>query len=162
MINSIAHGETTVTVGDVFYIPDNIHPVTVLALYQNDRSRAVLGYAGEEHFVDGGTLLSRVANGVWLSVGKPAYRTGDRFRQPSTDTLVTVKGVSDRQVYNGGTTPRFQYFVQHVDANGTITYTTLDERLLDGYEPELSVVIRPFPPEVPGENVIDEVEIIIE
>lgn len=162
MINRIAHGETTVSVGDVFYIPDNVHPVTVLALYQNDKSRAVLGYAGEEHFIDGGTLLSRVANGTWTSVGQPAHRVGSRFRQPSTDTLVTVKGVSDRQVKNGGETPRFQYFVQHVDANGTISYTTLDERFLDAYEPELSVVVRPFPPEAPGENVIDEVEIIIE
>lgn len=162
MINRITHGEITVEVGDVLYIPDNIQPVTVLALYKTDRVRAVLGYAGQEHLMDGGVVLSRVKEGEWSSVGRPVYLEGQRFRQPSTDTLVTVKGVSDRQVLNGHSTPQFQYFVQHVDANGTISYAILDEIFLHGYEKEISVVVRPFPEETPLDIAVDEIEIIIE
>ena len=163
MINRISHGDTVIEVGDVLYIPDNIHPVTVFALYQtSDRVRAVVGYGGAEYLIDGGTLLSRVANGVWTTVGKPAFRKGERFRQPSTDTLVTVNAVSERPVLNGFAQPHFQYFVQHIDANGIISYTTLDEMTLSGFEPEVSVIVRPFPTEEPGDNVIDEVEIIIQ
>lgn len=162
MSNTITHGDITVREGDVLYMPDNIHPVVVLALYQNETPRAVLGYGGSEHLIDAGTLLSRLKSGALSRVGQPAYVKGARFRQPSTDTLVTVQAVSDRQVASGDLPPRFQYFVQHVDANGTISYTTLDERHLDAYERETSVVVRPFPEEIPGENVIDGVEIIIE
>lgn len=162
MSNSVTHDGTTVREGDVLYMTDNIHPVTVLALYQGDQPRAVLGYGGQEYLIDAGTVLSRVKSGSWSTVGQPAYRKGMRFRQPSTDTLVTIQGVSDRQVATGGFLPRFQYFVQHVDANGTISYTTLDERHLDAYERETSVIVRPFPEELPGENVIDGVEIIID
>lgn len=162
MITRISHGDTLIEVGDVLYIPDNVHPVTVLALYQTDRTRAVLDYAGTEQLIDGGVLLSRVANNTWTRVGSPLFdKRGQRFRQPSTDTLVTVLSVSDRQVLNGFPNPHFQYFVQHIDANGVISYTTLDEMTLAGYEPEDSVVVSPFPVVEPGENVIDEVEIVI-
>lgn len=157
MSNSVTHDGLKVVEGDVLYMADNIHPVVVLAIYQNqdETPRTVLGYGGNEYLMDCATLLSSIRSGYFSSIGTPSYQKGARFRQPNTDTLVSVIGVSDRRS-NG----QFHYFVQHVDANGAITYTTLDETTLKGYPRETSVVVRPFPTDLPTDA--DIIELVIE
>lgn len=159
-MNTITHDGVTVTEGDVLYMPDNIHPVTVLALYQHTTARAVLDYADEEFILDASTLLSRIKNGQLATVGRPLFTKGMRFRQPTTDTLLVIAGVSDRMAdAPGGQT--FHYFVQHVDADGHISYTTLDEQTLAAFPRETSVVVRPFPSIVDGDDDFDGIELVI-
>lgn len=160
-MNTITHGDITVTEGDVLYIPDNIHPVTVLALYRHTTARAVLDYAGTEIILDAATLLSRINNGHLAPIGHPLFAKGMRFRQPTTDTLLSIEGVSGRMADAPGV-PSFHYFVQHLDADGQISYTTLDEQTLAGFPREASVTVRPFPPTEVGDDDFDGIELVID
>lgn len=163
---SIRYRELVIKEGDTFYMTDYILPITVVAIYQNagPSPNIVLNYGGSDFIKPASVIFNRILTGSYARGGNPRYQVGKRLSTPTSQNLLKILAVSDREgIVTGSDAAQYHYFVQLVEADGKITYSSMPESLLARYEEIGSVIIRPLPDVMDEDSqLIDLGEVTIE
>lgn len=161
MTKRITYQNIQITEGDVLFTETLETPLLVRSIFYTNEHKAVVTFGQTDFILTMQTIINRLKNGSLQLGGNAAFSVRQMFEIPLSGEIITILGISPRKaLVPGSPVPQFYYFVQHVNANGILSYTTLRQSVISTYIPMTSPPIPVFQTDIAhDDDPIDSGEI---
>lgn len=165
MTKRITYQNFQITEGDALMTDTLETPLLVRAIFFTNEHKAVVTFGQTDFILSIKTIINRLKNGSLQFGGNAVFSVRQMFEIPLSGEIITILGISPRKApVPNSLVPQFYYFVQHVDANGILSYTTLRQSIISSYTPMSLPPVPVFQTDIPHDDDpidVGEIQLVI-